>query len=65
MVRGSLIYKVIFEQNVGRSEGVSHADISGTIILGRRIARDNDLGGSIQTSKNKKEARVWLQQSEN
>lgn len=58
MVRGSLIYKVIFEQRPGRSEGVSHADILGTIMLGRGIAREKALGGSLQTSKNKKEARV-------
>lgn len=42
----------------GRNKGVSYADISGTIILGRGIPSTKNLGRSLQTSRNNEEARV-------
>lgn len=58
MVRGFLIYKVVLEQRHGRSEGVSHADISVMISLGKGISSAKALGGSLQNSRNNKETRV-------
>lgn len=58
MVRESLIYKVVFEQRPGRNAGVSHADISGTLVLGRGLISAKILCGSPQTSRNSKEAKV-------
>lgn len=58
MIRESLSDKVVFEQRPDRSEGISHADISWMIFLGRGLANAKILCGSLQISRDNKEARV-------
>lgn len=47
MVREGLSDKVVLERRPDRSEGISHADISEMVFLGRRVANAKALGGRL------------------